>query len=205
MTVQTIVLIILIIGLIVLEIIFSATKKNISNKLTSLLMEYRFDELDALLNKKTTKYFVKAYNYYYLKFNKAVIQRNNGEVNECIEILEKTKSSKEQKAALYSKEFYYYLSIDDKEKARIAYENYKENSTDELLDIDIMYDTFVLGNSTYLERTLKAYKNASKEKLPDLDLLLSEMYKNKNKKTEADKYSRLAQEHVKELKKSIVK
>ena len=73
---EILIIVIGIVLIIALEIIFNLNKKRIPDKLTQLLLEHRFDEFDALMDKKTTKLFVKAFNYYYLKLNKSIIVKN---------------------------------------------------------------------------------------------------------------------------------
>ena len=196
---EILIIVIGIVLIIALEIIFNLNKKRIPDKLTQLLLEHRFDEFDALMDKKTTKLFVKAFNYYYLKLNKSIIVKNNKDAQDCFEKLVQMKTNNAQRKSVLFKKFYFYLSLNDKQKAKEAYDNYKELADDDLSDIDIMYDTFILGKATYLDKTLVAYNKAPKEKLPDLDLLLSEMYKNKNDNKNADKYTKLAQTHLNDL------
>ena len=54
---EILIIVIGIVLIIALEIIFNLNKKRIPDKLTQLLLEHRFDEFDALMDKKTTKLF----------------------------------------------------------------------------------------------------------------------------------------------------
>ena len=175
-----IILLILIVCSVAFEIILSSMKKKRQNELMNLFLAGELEQFDALLNRKSTKFFVPIYNSIILNINKAILIKDEKLLNEMLNEAEKINMNDEQKTHLYSKAFSYYVSTDNNIKIEQTYKKVLECKESQLKKYVMMvYDTFVKKGFAYLDEAEEMLKIAKGEDEDNLLTLIGTMYLNK--------------------------
>ena len=198
---------IIIIGcaLLLTEIIRMAFRNNITNKLTRLLLEGKFEQFDKLTDKPFTKYFIAPFNLDFIKMNSYLARGDEEKIDAIFERFDRYRLNKAQKTAVYGNAFYYYLSQEDNEKARKYYQAMKDNG-DPKLDMSGMvrlYDIYLENGYQYLDETLEKYQTAKESEKPQLEGMLAKMYENKGDKKNAKIYEDRLREYAEQLEKKL--
>ena len=97
----------------IIELILNNYKKNIYNKLVSLLSLKKYDEFTELIEDKKTKFFLPVNNYHILKMNEAMLQQRTNDIIFEIDKLKNLKLTEEQKTFVYCRAFSYFLTGSD--------------------------------------------------------------------------------------------
>ena len=108
----------------------------------------------------------------------------------------------EQKEAVYSQAFDYYLATGDKKKTRKYHKAIMEmNPKDPSLknSIDRMYDIYVKDGYRYLEDTLEELEQVNEDAVPLLEGMIASMYKNKGDQEKYQEYKSASEKHFREL------
>ena len=176
-----VIVIVLFVLLTLVEVLLSKLRKNRINKIMHLLMEQKFDEFDALLEKKSTRFFVPVYNSIVFKLNKALILNDRKLVEELMGDASKLKMNDDQALYLYSKVFSFYLSLKNNKKCEEYYQEImkcKDCPTKEY--IEMVYDTLIKKGYQYIEKAEKMLVDATDADKENLQSLITAMYANKH-------------------------
>jgi len=184
-----IILLILIVCSVAFEIILSSMKKKRQNELMNLFLAGELEQFDALLNRKSTKFFVPIYNSIILNINKAILIKDEKLLNEMLNEAEKINMNDDQKTHLYSKAFSYYVSTDNNIQKEQTYNKVLECKDSQLKKYVMMvYDTFVKKGFAYLDEAEEMLKIAKGEDEDNLLTLIGTMYVNKKDIKKSEHY-----------------
>ena len=177
-----IIVIVLFVLLTLVEVMLSKMKKTRNNKLMYLLMEHKFDEFDALLSKKSTRFFVPVYNSIFLKVNKAIMTNDKKLLDELMSDAEKLKMNDTEKLHLYSKAFSFYLSLGQKNKCEKYYKEIMKCEDCPAKEyVEMVYDTFIKKGYRFIEKAESMLDGATEEDKANLISLIAAMKENKEK------------------------
>lgn len=186
-------------AVLLIELIYFIIRRNTSNKLIRAAFERNENKYNEISNSFFGK-FISIFDKELIKFNVATIQKNNNDIETSIKKFDNMNLSKNQIKKIYPKIFYYYIDTNNKQEAKKYYERLSDiNVYKEKNNIEMMYDTYILGSHKHLDESLKKLNKVKKEELPTLEKAISKMYENKKINSEAKKYERLAQRHLTEL------
>lgn len=182
-----------------LEVLYFIIRRNTTNKLIQAAFEKNEDKFNSISDSFFGK-FVSKFDKEYIKFNVALIQKDNKNIEKAITDIDNMNLSKGQKRRIYPKAFYYYIDHNKKQEAKNYYDKLSTiNVYKEKKNVEMMYDTYILESHKHLDESLKKLNRVKKEELPQLEKAISKMYENKKINSEAKKYERLAQRHQAEL------
>ena len=182
-----------------LEVLYFIIRRNTTNKLIQAAFEKNEDKFNKISDSFFGK-FVSKFDKEYIKFNVALIQKDNKNIEKAINDIENMNLTKGQKRRIYPKVFYYYIDHNKKQEAKNYYDKLSTiNVYKEKKNVEMMYDTYILESHKHLDESLKKLSRVKKEELPQLEKAISKMYENKKINSEAKKYERLAQRHQAEL------
>lgn len=183
-------------------IIENVLMRRISNQLTMYSYNREFDKYDVLRHKWITLYLFKPFNLNFMDLNVAILSANKAEIDQCFSKLEKIRMNKKQKELVYNRGFYYYVLIQEKEKAkRFYYLLCDGNEANVSKDVLVFYDTFIEKGFQYLDEVKELLKTCSADQQADLESLLSKMYENKGERELSEKYRNSAEKHFTEYEK----
>lgn len=186
--------------MIVVALFFVLTKRVIQNKLLNSLMNGDYEQFDALVNKDITRLSIRPYNLFFMELCAAIAKNNKAKVKEIANYFRKIKMNQNQKIALYSKLFYFYITQNDKSAAKRAYDELNEfDSYPNKNDIDCLKDTMLDEGYKYLDETLEKYAQASEDKKLQYEILLMNMYTNKNEIEKAKEYFEKSQSRMEKV------
>ena len=185
-----------------LEIIYFILRRNTTNKLIQAAFEKNEEKFNKISNTFSGK-LLSAFDKEYIKYNVAEILKDNNAIDNSIKQFESMNLSKGQKKKIYPKIFYSYIDRNKKKEAKDYYDKLSEfTAYKNKKDIEVVYDTYILGSHKHLDESLKQLGKVSKEELPTLEKKIAKMYENKKINSEAKKYERLAERHLRELQSS---
>ena len=98
------------------------TVKVLSDRLSRLLMEGRYDEFEELLNNRETRMNLSDYNLQHLAFTKFVLQNRKTEADKIFDAMSGVRMNNTQKASFYSHAMPFYTKKDDKKRIDECYE-----------------------------------------------------------------------------------
>lgn len=174
----------------IIELILNNYKKNIYNKLVSLLSLKKYDEFSELIEDRKTKFFLPVNNYHILKMNEAMLQQRTNDIIFEIDKLKNLKLTEEQKTFVYCRAFSYFLTACDDINMNRYYSlvlNLKDSPSKKYTIM--VYNTLVEKDYQYIDDATKMLENATGEDKNNLLALLSQMYMNKGDIKTANDYS----------------
>lgn len=178
-----------------------AAANIVSNKLIKYLYMNDSTHFNELRRSKLATTFIHKYNLRYIDLSKAMMEVNDKEVEACVNELENMKLTINQKSAIYSRCFYYYLSKEDYKKAKKYYQkNYDLDPDKYNPDMDRLYDIYINKGNKYLSEVLKKYDEANGESKASYAVLLSKIYENMKDAENSEKYAQIAANFIEELK-----
>lgn len=98
------------------------TVKALSDRLSRLLMEGRYDEFEELLRDRNTRVNLSDYNLQYLAFTEAVLLNRKKEADKAFDAMPGLRVNNTQKAAFYSRAMPYYAEKKDEKRTEVCYE-----------------------------------------------------------------------------------
>lgn len=162
------------------EVILSRKKKARYDQLMYLLMTGKYEEFDALLEKKSTHFFVPVYNWLFLKVTKSIMMNDISMLDQVLNDADKIKMNDNQKLYLYSKAFSYYLAKGENESVEKCYDVIKTCKASKAKEyLDMVYNTFIEKGYKYIEKAEQMRDNATEADKENLTQLIQAMYVNK--------------------------
>lgn len=175
-------------------------RDELLKRLDAYLGNKDYAAFDELIDSKEVRRYFPAFNTAFMKLNEAMYKEDMKQIEKAFDSFDMP-MNKAQKEALYKKGFYYYLSIEDKDRTRDYYEHLKELKVSDQQSLDMMYDTYILKGYRYLDQIIDHIKDLSEEKQMPFFALLSDMYRNKGENEKADEYEKKVMEYTERLKK----
>ena len=175
---------------------------RIEKKLVSLLGNRQFKEFEELADRPETERYVRPYNLDVLRLNEAMMKKDAKLIDKAFAHFDEVRLNSEQKEAVYSQAFDYYLATGDKKKTRKYHKAIMEmNPKDPSLknSIDRMYDIYAKDGYRYLEDTLEELEQVNEDAVPILEGMIASMYKNKGDQEKYQEYKSASEKHFREL------
>lgn len=173
-------------------------RNDLFTQLSRYLADKDFAAFDELLASPQTKRVLPPFNIAFLKLNEALILEDEKMTDESFDSFNMT-MTKSQKEVLYKRGFYYYLDKRNKDKTDHYYELLRQMNVADLQTLDVMYDTYILKGSKYLDIIRNAAEKAGeKEKMPYYSLL-ADIYQNIGDKDKEKEYRKIVKEYTDKL------
>lgn len=164
------------------------------------------ENFNRIIEDKMTRFLFVPYQIEYIKLNKAIVSAKPKEIDAAFEVFDKRRLNNKQKEDIYMKGFNYYISTENKDKAKKYHDLIQGLDNEQMKkETNIVYDTYILKGYQYLDEII-----AETEDLEDTykgvnEFMISKMYENKGDSKMAKEYLAKAQEHMKLLDKQIAK
>ena len=173
-------------------------RNDLFTQLSRYLADKDFAAFDELLASPQTKRVLPPFNIAFLKLNEALILEDEKMTDESFDSFNMT-MTKSQKEVLYKRGFYYYLDKRNKDKTDHYYELLRQMNVADLQTLDVMYDTYILKGSKYLDIIRNAAEKAGeKEKMPYYSLL-TDIYQNIGDKDKEKEYRKIVKDYTDKL------
>lgn len=167
-------------------------------KLINLITDGEIDKFEKAIDSFHNKLLLSRYSRYFLKLDVAFITNDNQKVLDILPQFEKMLLTNKAKNLVFSKVFSYFVSIEDKERARYYCDYINKNIKNEKVksEVNRICDTFINDGYKYLEQMLE-----ETEKMPEIyrgpnEYVISRMYQNKKDYKMAKEYSDLSKSHI---------
>ncbi len=165
---MTVVLIIVAIAICILWIFPKFMKQKIYKKMTNALSNKAYDELDEILDSFWCTFSYKPYNREFMRLTSYTMQGDKKKIETQFDTMfQKLRMSQKQKLPLAKRAFYYYLEVNQFEKAQEMLSICKEDpNTNEYHVMQMMYDILAQKKSNHIQEIknnltqLKAQKDA---------------------------------------------
>ncbi|MBQ6125631.1 MAG: hypothetical protein IJI77_01220 [Erysipelotrichaceae bacterium] len=173
-------------------------RNDLFTQLSRYLADKDFAAFDELLASPQTKRVLPPFNIAFLKLNEALILEDEKMTDESFDSFNMT-MTKSQKEVLYKRGFYYYLDKRNKDKTDHYYELLRQMNVADLQTLDVMYDTYILKGSKYLDIIRNAAEKAGeKGKMPYYSLL-ADIYQNIGDKDKEKEYRKIVKDYTDKL------
>lgn len=184
---------ILIIIQIVFTIFYQALRNNKEKQLITALLSGHYDELDRLLQKKSTKFFIGEYNREYVRLNALMMQGKKKEINAAFDRLIPMAKNKKSKFDILNKAFEYYAFEKDRAHCDKLLKEIEKLEDQAFLDAcKLKYDIFILKKTNYIAELEQNFDTLPTLKKFNNCILLSEQYKNAGNPAKAKYYEDLS-------------
>ena len=188
---------------IVLIIITVGSELIISTSITNKLITYIFNSENEkyikLRNKKLTTTFLPVFNLFYLDLSKAIKDKDIDGAKEILNSLTKIKLNKRQKTSVYTRAFYFYLSINENDIASKYYHALKKNEIDTDFNIEVSYDVFINKGYKYIDELEDLFNKSNDLEKVRIASILCNAYENKQDKKNQNKYLKYIDKKMNEL------
>lgn len=199
------------ITLIILLITPKIIKQKTYKKLTSLLSNKQYDQFEKKLDSLSAITSFKPFNREYMRLTSYFMQNNQSKIKNQLDLMfDKLKMTKEQKKAVATRGFYFYMEIQEYDKANKMISILQDTpiNQNEMHNIKVMYSILAEKKGDYIEEIknrLKALKkdissysdNAKQVKIGIFEYLLGLQYYYINEKQISHKYLISALYHCK--------
>ena len=194
--------VVVIVFLVDLAFQFYTNKKrnDLLNALSTYLTKKDYESFDKLIEDDKTKRFIPSFNIAYLKLNEAMMKEDMEEIKKAFGAFN-MRMNNAQKAALYKQGFYFYVGIEDKEKAKEYYELLKPLNVKDQKMLDVTYNTYVEKGSAYLDEMLEQASKVTEENKMSFYALISDMYRNAGDEVKAKEYEDQVSAYIEKMKK----
>ena len=183
-----------------LQLYTNKKRNDLLNTLSTYLAKKDYASFDQLMNEDKTRRLIPAFNLAYLKLNEAMMKEDEEEIKKAFGAFN-MRMNNAQKAALYKQGFYFYVGIEDKEKAREYYELLKPLNVKDQKMLDVTYNTYVEKGSAYLDEMLEQASKVSEENKMSFYALISDMYRNAGDEVKAKEYEDQVSAYIEKMKK----
>lgn len=184
---------ILIIIQIVFTVIYQVFRNKKENQLITALQSSNFDELDRLLQARSTKIFIGEYNREYLHLNALIMQEKKKEINATFDKLIPMARNKKSKFDILNKAFSYYVFAEDRAHCDKLLKEIEKLDNKSFLDsCKMKYDIFILKKTNHITELEQNFDSLPLLKKLNNSVLLSEQYKNAGNPTKAKYYENLS-------------
>ena len=185
---QMIIMIILIVVSFVLNHIM---KKHVVNNLYEAIKNEDMNKFDELSKKTLYRYYIPAYNMEYTRLQGYMLTQDKTNADSQISKLLKMRKSKNQEIDLYTKVFYYYVQIGNKNKSETMLEKVKTVCSNEDIKLcQMAYDVILCEKYNHIEEIEKEYPSAPQQLKTSFDYYLYLQYKNKGDLEKAETYKK---------------
>ncbi|MDO4377891.1 MAG: hypothetical protein Q4C64_01910 [Erysipelotrichia bacterium] len=193
MTKEKILILIIVVMTLISIIVPNILRKKYQDRFINLFQQKKFDELETLLAKKTVKYLFMPFNIEYMRLNIAFMKGDEDAINKQFSLFAKMPMNKKQKEDIYIKAFNYYVTMEDIERAKKAYELVQSLKDEKIKkSADITYDIFCEKGYKYLDELEKGMESCPADLKSYNAYLVSLMYANKGDQKKAEKYKEMA-------------
>ena len=193
----------------VIDIIFTVyqnkKRNDVLDQLSRHLAKKEYKAFDELIDDPKTKKVIPPFNVAFLKLNKEIMKNDRKAVDEVFKGFT-MRMNKAQKEAVYQKGFYYYLGLEDKKNTTVYYQLLQEVKPANLQMIDVMYDTYILKGSKYIDLLTNEVQKTEKEedKIPYY-ALLADVCHNAGEEEKAAEYGQIVSDYTEKLKNEMKK
>lgn len=189
--------VVIFIGFLLFNFYQNKKRNDILNSLIGYLNAQDYDGFYKASEDIQVKRFIPDYNINYLRLSAALMQDDKNKIEKFISEFDDIKMTDEQKKALYERCFYYYVEIDEKNKAEKYYQLLMSINNIDKKMYTYFYDTYVLKGSTYLEELLEQLDSLNNNQKPIYYNLIADIYHNLNDSENASKYEELLKDIIK--------
>lgn len=172
---------------------------SITNRLTTYILNSENEKYIELRNKKLTITFLPVFNLLYMDLSKAIKDVDIDGAKEVLNSLTKIKLNKNQKASVYTRAFYFYLSINENDIANKYYTLLKKNEIKTDFNIEVSYDVFINKGYKYIEKLEELFDKSNDYEKVRIASILANAYENKQDKKNQNKYLKFIDQKMSEL------
>lgn len=172
---------------------------SITNKLTTYIFNSENEKYIKLRNKKLTTTFLPVFNLFYLDLSKAIKDKDIDGAKEILNSLTKIKLNKRQKTSVYTRAFYFYLSINENDIASKYYHALKKNEIDTDFNIEVSYDVFINKGYKYIDELEDLFNKSNDLEKVRIASILCNAYENKQDKKNQNIYLKYIDKKMNEL------
>ena len=174
----------------VIALVMNILKKKINGQLIECVKNDDDQGFETILNKTFTKFILSPFNIDYMRLNFAFIKNDNHKIEELLDTFEHRNLNSKQRQDIYSKAFNYYLSLENKSKAKHWLDLIHEqvNNNQMILEFDTLYDIYLEKGWKYLDEMLENLEDMEETYRGPSEFLISLMYENKGEKNKAKEY-----------------
>lgn len=172
---------------------------SITNRLTTYILNSENEKYIELRNKKLTVTFLPVFNLLYMDLSKAIKDVDIDGAKEVLNSLTKIKLNKNQKASVYTRAFYFYLSINENDIANKYYTLLKKNEIKTDFNIEVSYDVFINKGYKYIEKLQELFDKSNDYEKVRIASILANAYENKQDKKNQNKYLKFIDQKMSEL------
>lgn len=187
-------------GCICLYFLYCSFKGNyLLSKLSDCLIKGDTASFDNLIGDPNVSKYIKPFNLDFIMFNRYVFDDNISKAKKMLTEFENVNLNKKQKLAIYQRAYYYFLSKQDNDTAKVCYDKLNEiGDFPERKRLDITYDTYVVKGYKYLEETLSLMENTNKNGKYEYMALVADMYYNKGNLEKYKEYKDILEKVINE-------
>ena len=162
--------------------LFNAVRPALLNsKLMKLLSQNDFSSFDNLYSKSAGK--LTDYDRCFLLLDRSLLEADEKTIRKCFDEFEAIKMTEPQQAVIYSKAFYFFLSVQDYSKCEKYYHLLKDNEYyEDYHNLDIIYNVYIEKGEKYLDELLEHSSSAN------VLSLISVIYSNRGDYDKAKEY-----------------
>ncbi len=195
---------IILIALVIISFFGPFILRNIySTRLTKLLLKGDFVNFDKVIGSRICKMVIYPFNIEYMKLNKALMTDDEKDIDAAFAVFDNRKLNNKQKLAVVCKGCQYYISKEDKEKARKycnALLEIKDLPEDVIKEVNDNYNIIINGSYELLDTTLdKLSKTTDAEERLKYQMMIAKMYSNKGDLDKCEEYLNMVEEGIKEV------
>lgn len=172
---------------------------SITNRLTTYILNSENEKYIELRNKKLTVTFLPVFNLLYMDLSKAIKDVDIDGAKELLNSLTKIKLNKNQKASVYTRAFFFYLSINENDTANKYYTLLKKNEIKTDFNIEVSYDVFINKGYKYIEKLEELFDKSNDYEKVRIASILANAYENKQDKKNQNKYLKFIDQKMGEL------
>lgn len=172
-------------------------RANINNKLKQCVQLKDYQTYLNILNSFFVKLLFQPFQVEEMRLNAYMALNDKKKIDEKFNLLLASRKSRRQSESIYWKAFLYYVRQKDKAMCEKLLEPIEtmENETMKK-QVKVMYDTYILKGSNYIDTLLTELKQADEKNRGPLEFLLSLQYKNAGNKAKALEYEKLSKSHM---------
>lgn len=191
---------------VVIEVLRRMAANRYSRELTQDLLNERYEEFNRKAQNRFVRYLLPPFNLDHLKLTAYLAQDRREDIDAQFERFARCRLNREQKKAVYTKGFYYYLRTGNTEKVTHCYKELLEVlGGEEAEPLNRLYSVYVEKSDRYLPQILEELKRGPKERTAQCAALAAAMYANRGEEEEAHRYYSLSMREQKEMMKGVLR
>ncbi|MBR0385108.1 MAG: hypothetical protein IJI05_01005 [Erysipelotrichaceae bacterium] len=201
MNTWTIVLIVLAALSFVYEIAMSWMGKKYVNQLADLLVAGKYDEFEALTEKRAVKASVAPFNLDYIKLNSYLMRNDKEKIVKAFDDFRNKRLNKAQKVEVLSSGFNYFASNNDAERTEYYHDEINKLPENEGLkkQVNLLYDIIYLKKTDMLDELLAETEELEEVLRGSNEYLIAQIYENLGDTKKNKEYLKLAEKHMQQM------